>query len=274
VAEVTLRRAGQMAYREALPDEPAELAPVLCVHGFPQSSYVWRHLLPALAESGRRAVAPDLRGFGDSAPDPPGTWERHVEALEWFRQEVGLDRFVLVVHDWGGLIGLRWACDHPGTAVALVISNTGFFPDSEWHDLGKALRTEGQGETLIDSFSREGLAAILGTLGSRFDDQAVSEYWKALSTEDGRRGILELFRSGDFSKLEPYRGRLTALGVPALIIWGDNEEYTPAEGAHNFAEQLPDARLVFIDDAGHFVFEDAPERCVREVLDFLQDVRV
>ena len=93
-----------MAYREALPDEPAGLAPVLCVHGFPQSSYVWRHLLPALAESGRRAVAPDLRGFGDSAPDPPGTWEHHVEALEWFRQQVGLDRFVLVVHDWGCLL--------------------------------------------------------------------------------------------------------------------------------------------------------------------------
>ncbi|MEK6251537.1 MAG: alpha/beta hydrolase [Actinomycetota bacterium] len=274
MAELTLRRAGQMAYREALPDEPAGLAPVLCVHGFPQSSYVWRHLLPALAESGRRAVAPDLRGFGDSAPDPPGTWERHTEALEWFRQEVGLDRFVLVVHDWGGLIGLRWACDHPGAAVALVISNTGFFPDSEWHDLGKALRTKGQGETLIDSVSREGLGALLGTLGSRFDDEAVSEYWEAFTTEDGRRGMLELFRSGDFSKLEPYRGRLAALGVPALIIWGDNEEYTPAEGAHNFAEQLPDARLVFIDDAGHFVFEDEPERCVREVLDFLDQARV
>ena len=102
-----------MAYREAVPETATDLAPVLCVHGFPQSSYVWRHLLPALADSGRRAYAPDLHGYGDSEPDRPGTWERHLESVEEFRREIGLERVVLVVHDWGGLIGLRWACDHP-----------------------------------------------------------------------------------------------------------------------------------------------------------------
>jgi haloalkane dehalogenase len=68
---------------------------------------MWRHLLPALASSGRRALAPDLPGYGDSPPDPPGTYERHVTAVERFRHQVGLDRVVLVVHDTGGLIGLR-----------------------------------------------------------------------------------------------------------------------------------------------------------------------
>src|SRR4051794_28570164 len=127
--------AAGLAYRAAGPDDgPA----ALLVHGYPESSYMWRGVLPALGEAGWRAVAPDLAGFGDSPADPPGTWERHVESLERLRSELGLERVLLVVHDWGGLIGLRWACDHPGAAGALVLSNTGFFPDGKWHGLADA----------------------------------------------------------------------------------------------------------------------------------------
>ena len=93
--------------------------------------------MPALADAGWRALAPDLAGFGDSEPDPPGTWERHVESIERFRSELGIERCVLVVHDWGGLIGLRWACEHPEAIEALVISSTGFFPDGKWQRDGR-----------------------------------------------------------------------------------------------------------------------------------------
>jgi haloalkane dehalogenase len=97
--------AAGLAYREAGPAD----GPVALLHGYRQSSYMWRHLLPELAAAGRRAVAPDLAGFGDSASDPPGTWERHVESVEGFRRELRIERCVPVVHDWGGLIGLWWA---------------------------------------------------------------------------------------------------------------------------------------------------------------------
>jgi haloalkane dehalogenase len=75
-----------LAYTEA---GPADGPVALLLHGYPESSYMWRHLLPALATAGWRAVAPDLAGFGDSPPDPPGTWERHVEAVERFRGSSG-----------------------------------------------------------------------------------------------------------------------------------------------------------------------------------------
>ena len=267
--EPELKRAGGLAYRELAPSEPSEHPPVLCVHGFPQSSYMWRDLMAALADSGRRALAPDLAGFGDSPPDPPGTWERQVEALERWREAIGLGPAVLVVHDWGGLIALRWACDRPGTAAGLVLSNTGFFPDGEWHGMAKALRTEGQGEVLIDSLSRDGLAAMLAGVGSGFDEGAADEYFKAFATEEGRRGVLELYRSGDFSQLEPYRGKLAELGVPALALWGERDDYAPPAGAFRFAKELPDTRVVLVEDAGHFVFEDAADRCAAEVLRFL-----
>ena len=68
--------AAGLAYREAGPSD----GPVaLLLHGYPESSYMWREVLSALAGAGWRAVAPDLAGMGDSPPDPPGTWERHAE---------------------------------------------------------------------------------------------------------------------------------------------------------------------------------------------------
>src|SRR3954453_10118114 len=104
--------AAGMAYREA-GDRHAPA--VLVVHGYPESSYMWRAALEAAADGGWRAVAPDLPGFGDSQlGDADGTWERHVEALDRFHGALELDRPVLVTHDWGVMIGLRWACDHPG----------------------------------------------------------------------------------------------------------------------------------------------------------------
>lgn len=268
MSEIKLKRAGEIAYREVAADDPrGDL--VLLVHGYPQSSYMWRHLMPALAGAGRRSVAPDLPGYGDSPPDRPATWERHVQALERFRRSVGLDRVVLINHDWGGLISMRWALDHSIPLSGLVISNTGFFPDGEWHGLGRALRTEGQGEALIDSVSRDGLADMLGQLGSGFDGDAVDEYWKAFATEDHRRGLLELFRSGEFSKLAPYAGKLGGLGVPTLVLWGENDDYAPVDSAHRFEREIPTAGVVIVEGAGHFVWEDDPERCAREVVAFL-----
>src|SRR3977135_3897470 len=156
-----LKRAGGIAYREAAPAQQSERVPVLCLYGWPQSSYMWRHLLPALASAGRRALAPDLPGFGDSPLDGSGTFERHVEAIERFRRRLGLDRVLLVVHDTGGLIGLRWACDHPDAVCALLITTTGFFPYIEWAAIAKTMRPPVQGEALVDSLSRDGFGTLL-----------------------------------------------------------------------------------------------------------------
>ncbi len=204
----------------------------------------------------------------------PALWERHVEAVERFRREVGLDRVVLVVHDTGGGIGLRWACDHPNAVCGLVITNTGFFPDYEWHDLAKRMRTPNQGEALVDSLSRDGLATLLEMVSSGIDERAVDEYWKAFSTPGGRRGMLELYRSFDLNELEPYQGRLAELGVPALVLWGQRDDYLPRDYASRFASEIPGAELVLLENARHFLFEDEPERCAQEVIDFLRQAGI
>lgn len=267
--DVELKREGGIAYREAVPQAPACGDPVMLVHGFPQSSYMWAPVLAALAESGRRAIAPDLAGFGDSAPDPPGTWERQVSALEAFRQALGLERLALGLHDWGGMIGLRWACDHPGAVSALILSNTGFFADTQWHALARAFRTPGQGEQLLDNLTKEAFATMVRDQGGRIPEDAMDEYWKAFTSPAGRRGMLQLYRSGDFEKLKPYEGQLEAMGVPALMLWGANDPVVPVAAAYRFQREIPGSKVVVLEDASHFLYDDEPARCAGEIVAFL-----
>ena len=225
----------------------------LLVHGFPQSSYMWREIMPPLAAVGRRALAPDLAGFGDSPVDPPGTWERQMDALEGFRQEMGVKSCVPVMHDWGALIGLRWACEHPDAVDALVISSSGFFPDGKWHGMAKALRTPEVGEQALAGLDRDGFAGVLRASSTSFGDEAIDEYWKCLADDAHRRNALEQYRSGDFEKLAGYR--LADLDVPVLLLWGESDEFAPLAGAHRFERELPNTELVVIEGAGHFVWD-------------------
>jgi haloalkane dehalogenase len=260
--------AAGLSYRES---GPADGPVVLLLHGYPESSFMWNDAMPAVAGAGWRAVALDFAGFGDSEPDPPGTWERHVESLERFRRELQIESCVLVMHDWGGLIGMRWACAHPDVPHALVISSTGFFPDGKWHGMAKALREPATGEQLMAGIDRDGFAAMLRESSSGIRDEAVAEYWKGYADETRRHGQLELYRSGDFSKLEGYD--LAALGVPALLLWGEDDPFAPVAGAHRFQRELPDTELVVVNGARHFVWEDAPSECAAALTAFLARVR-
>ena len=262
-----LARAGGLAYRSA--GEGSDRVALL-VHGYPESSYMWHAVLPALAGAGWHALAPDLPGYGDSEPDAPGTWERHIEALERFVQALDPGPVALVTHDWGVPIGLRWACDHPGAASALVISDGGFFADRRWHDLANVMRTPGEGERLIESYTREGFAAAMRAVSSGMSEEAVEQYWKGFADETRRRGHLELYRSGDFEKLLPYEGRVAALGVPTLVIWGEQDRFASVRMAHRFHHEIPGSELQVFEGAGHFVWDDEPERANAALLDFLE----
>jgi haloalkane dehalogenase len=117
--------------------------------------------------------------------------------------------------------------------------------------------------------TRDAFGGVLRASGSGFDDDRLDEYWRAFTSAEGRRGQLDLYRSGDFSKLEAYEGRLAGLGVPTLILWGEQDEFAPVAGAYRFQKEIPGSELVLIDDAGHFAFEDAPDRCSEAIVAFL-----
>ena len=107
---------------------PSEAAPVLLLHGEPSWSYLYRHMIPPLAASGMRVVAPDLIGFGRS--DKPGnksdyTYERHVDWMRRFIEALGLERITLFCQDWGSLIGLRVAAENERRFARIALGNGG-----------------------------------------------------------------------------------------------------------------------------------------------------
>jgi haloalkane dehalogenase len=192
-----------------------------------------------------------------------------VEALERFVTELRPGPVVLVTHDWGVLVGLRWACDHPERVSALTISDGGFWADRRWHDLANAMRTPGDGEALIAAYTREGFTAALRDLSTGMSDQALEEYWKGFADDVRRQGHLELYRSGDFEKLAPYEGCLGRLGLPTLILWGAHDRFATVKMAERFRDEIPDSELKVFDGAGHFVWEDEPERTSEALVEFL-----
>jgi haloalkane dehalogenase len=255
-------------YRETTPAGEQSGDPVILVHGFPESSRMWEPLMNALSAQGRRCVAPDLYCLGDSDDPGPATFERNLEALGALHDELGLGRVAIVVHDWGGFIGLAWACEHQDLVSALVISDAGFFSDGKWHGMAEAMRSP-QGEEIVAGLDRDGFAGLIRADGATFSEEDVDAYWRPFADGRGREATLEFYRSMDFEKLAPYDGKLAELGVPTLLVWGADDQFAPLAGARRFEREIPGARLAAFEGAGHFVFDQEPERTTREVCDFL-----
>src|SRR5271157_831798 len=107
---------------------PSDAAPILLMHGEPSWSYLYRKMIPVLTKAGHRAIAPDLAGFGRS--DKPArredhTYQRHVDWMAASLEKLDLRNITLVCQDWGGLIGLRLAAEHPDRFARIVAANTG-----------------------------------------------------------------------------------------------------------------------------------------------------
>ena len=268
MAAVELRHASPLAYREALPAGEATGPAVVLVHGYPESSLMWEPLMERLAQAGHRCVAPDLYNLGDSEETGPATFEGNLEAFTGWMDELDLGEVAVVVHDWGGFIGLAWACDHPDQVKALVISDTGFFSDGHWHGLAETMRGP-EGDKLIEAIDRQGFGGMLNGEGDAFSQEELDAYWAPFEEGRGRRATLDFYRSMDFEKLSPWDGKLAELGVPALLLWGAEDPFANMRAAERFDRELPDSQVVAIEGAGHFVYDEERERCADEVLNFL-----
>jgi haloalkane dehalogenase len=130
------------------------------------------------------------------------------------------------------------------------------------------MRTPGEGEQLVAGLTREAFDELLRGVSRGIDEPALDEYWRGVEGE-GREAVLELYRSGNLEELQPYVGGLAALGVPTLLLWGEDDPFAPVAGAHRLAREIPHAQLRVIAGTGHFVVEDAPDEYARSVADFL-----
>lgn len=250
--------------------------PVLLLHGEPTSSYLWRKLVPPLVASGRRAIAPDLIGFGRSdKPEDIGwySYDGHVASVEQLVAALGLTGMTLVVHDWGGPIGLRFAVEHEELVERLVVLDTGIGggrPPSElWLRFREVVRQAGgdvDPARLVESGTANGL-----------DDDARAAYAEPFPTPESKAGVLafpELVPAEpDHPNAEPMnrvRDALRSWTKPTLVVWGAEDRALPPALAASFSELIPGAGdPIVLDGAGHFLQEDRPDELAAAILRFL-----
>jgi haloalkane dehalogenase len=250
--------------------------PVLLLHGEPTWSFLWRKLIPPLTASGRRAVAPDLIGFGLSDKPTEVGWysyDRHVASVERLVQNLGLRSLTVVVHDWGGPVGMRLAVEHEDLVDRLVVLNTGIGagrpPSEQWLRFRQVVRELGGAidpARLVEAGTLRGL-----------DDEVRAAYAMPFPTRESKAGVLafpELVPAEpDHPNAEPMkrvRKALHAWTKPALVVWGAEDRVLPAAIAYAFVELMPGAAgPLLLEGAGHFLQEDQPEELAAAILAFL-----
>ncbi len=266
VAEHRSELGGQPVFWRSAPSDGA--SPVLYVHGVPTSADDWT---PFLERGG--GIAPDLPGFGRSGKRADGayTMEGYDRWLEAFLDHLEVDRFRLLVHDWGG-VGLLLAQRFPERLERLVVVNAvPFLPGYRWHRLARLWRTQGVGEIVMGATNRFTLKQVLreanatkGSLPSASLDQIMAGF--DLGTQ---RAILRLYRTSPPEKLALAGLGLERLDCPTLVVWGDEDPYIPAEFADAYAAALgAHAEVLHLPDAGHWPWLDRPD-IVATIVDFL-----
>jgi len=256
--------------------DEGEGPPVLLLHGEPTSSYLWRNVIPPLVANGHRAVAPDLIGFGRSdKPSDVGwyTYDRHVSSIAALVDALGLSGITLVVHDWGGPIGLRYAVEHEDLVDRLVILDTGVGggrpPSDAWLRFREAVRRLGgdvDPARLVESGTVNGL-----------DDETRAAYAEPFPTPESKAGVLafpELVPAEpghpNTAPMDRVREALRSWTKPALVVWGAEDRALPPSLAHAFAELIPGAGTpLVLDGAGHFLQEDRPDEVAAAIVRFL-----
>lgn len=258
-------------------------APVVMVHGNPTWSIYYRGLVRALRPS-YRAIVPDHIGCGLS--DKPGDdryayrLESRIDDLDALLAHLDIRSDVtLVVHDWGGAIGLGWAARHPGAVRRLVILNTAAFPlppgkPLPWQlRIVRDLRAMGWLVRRANAFARVAARVTCRSMGAELRRAYLAPY----DSWEHRIAILRFVQDiplgpedASWPLLTEIHTSLAALReTPALICWGARDFVFDAAFLEQWRRELPEAEVHEFETAGHYVLEDATEAIIARVQDFL-----
>ena len=252
---------------------PRDAAPILFVHGNPTWSYLWRRPIAALSEQGRRCVAFDHMGFGrsDKPPTPARyTLQTHVDNALALIDELDLRDATLVAHDWGGPIGLGALVRQPERFSRAVLMNTwawelpSFLPA-----FLREFRTEGLGEILALGGNLF-VESIPGGMATRDTDPVMMDayrapfpdYWSRVGTLAFQRDIPLTERDRSAALMGSIHDRLEQLDLPLTLLWGMRDPVFRPVFIDQWKELFPDARVVELADASHFVPEDRPDAVI------------
>ncbi len=270
----------ELFYREA--GDPARPT-VLLLHGFPSSSHSFRDLIPALADE-YHVIAPDYPGAGHSDAPPASvftpTFENLASVMEEFIRTIGLGRFALYMHDFGGPVGFRIAVRHPEWVDALIVQNANAYLEGVAPDLLKGIRARSGGKQTPEAIASTDAAFGHETTlffykqGTRHPESLNPDAWKmdeaVLQNADALR-IQRALIVDYASNLDEYPRWQNYLRVHAprtLIVWGKGDAVFLPAGAEAYERDVPDAELHFFD-TGHFALEEEHAAIARKIREFL-----
>lgn len=253
--------------------------PVVLLHGWPQTWYCWRHVIPLLVPH-HRVVAPDLRGLGESTG--PARYDKRTladDVLRLVREELGIDRFHLVGHDWGGVTAFSLAAHHPDAVATLTVVDV-TVPGAGGTDITQGgarwhhgfHRTPDLPEELVTGREEVYLGWFYRTFGHRpLPEEDVREYLRTYTRPDNLRAGFGLYRATpqDVADNAAVLAR-GPLRMPVLAVGGASGRGRGEEVADSLNLVAESVREVVVEEAGHWVPEEQPEVLVRHLLEFLR----
>jgi len=244
---------------------------VLCFHGEPDWSYLYRHMLDDLVASGHRVVCPDLVGFGRSDKPTDQRWytyERHVEHVSAHLAQLELEDVTVVVQDWGGPIGLRWAVEHAEQVGRLVVMNTGLFT-------GRVSKGFMRWREFAERTPDLPIGTIMqGATATELSPEVVAAYEAPFPNPESKAGaqrfpLLVPLTPEDTGAAEmaAVREELSRWEKPALVAFSDSDPIFPyPQAGEAFTSLIPGAgEQVRIEGAAHFLQEDRPKEIVAAI---------
>ena len=251
-------------------------APIVCFHGEPSWAYLYRKMVPPLVESGHRVICPDLAGFGRSDKPADRGWysyDRHLEQVSGVLEAVDVSSATVVVQDWGGPIGLRWAVENPDRVDRLVIMNTGLFTGRvskgflAWRDFAERNPDLPVGFVVQGATATELPDAVVAAYEAPFptpeSKAGAAQFPLLVPTEEGALGAAEML-----AVIEALRG----WDKPALVAFSDSDPVFPYPRAgEEFTQMIPGAgEQVRIEGASHFLQEDRGDVIAAAILDWMK----
>jgi haloalkane dehalogenase len=246
--------------------------PIVCFHGEPTWAYLYRRMLPPLVAAGRRVICPDYPGFGRSDKPTDRRWysyDRHVEHVTALLESLDLREATVVVQDWGGPIGLRWAVENAERVARLAILNTGLFTGRvskgfmAWRDFAERNPDLPVGFVLQSATTSELSDDILAAYEAPFPNAeskaGAAQFPLLVPISDDMDGAAEMRAVAD---------ELSRWEKPVLVAFSDSDPVFPYPRAGEFfCSLIPGAgEQVRIEDAAHFLQEDRGERIAAEIL--------